>query len=269
MYQENPSSYVRRNGNGFSEADIDYFNICRTFVLGKEKNSHKIGTLGEKSLHSIIKHYLSVGTDNQEIKIGAFYADIVRDGHIFEIQTGNFHKLRKKLAYFLPNYPVTVVYPVPHFTYRRWKSLETGVVTPSRKSNRTGNLFDVFHELSRIRPFLLHPNFSLKIIQMDIEEYRIFDANRKTKKKAGQTYDRIPIVLHAEYNFNQPTDYNLFIPDSLPKPFTSEEFRIAASIPTELSNITLLLLFEFGVIHRIGKKGRNYLYQILDNSANL
>ena len=91
------------------------------------------------------------------------------DGHIFEIQTRQFNKLRSKLDFFLQEYPVTVVYPVTNTNYLRWVTPDTGEITPPKKSTRKGNPLHVFAELYRIRDFLSHPDFSLKIILMDME----------------------------------------------------------------------------------------------------
>ncbi len=49
----------------------------------------------------------------QEIPVAGYIADIFTGEEIIEIQTGNFNKMRDKLNTFLPQYPVTIVYPVP------------------------------------------------------------------------------------------------------------------------------------------------------------
>ena len=71
-----------------------------------------IGTLSEKTLHSVLKYYIEPCDDFHEVAYCSFVADIMRDGCITEIQTRAFDRLRKKLAAFLPNCPVTVVFPI-------------------------------------------------------------------------------------------------------------------------------------------------------------
>ena len=113
--------------------DIDYFDFSRNLVLQRQEAMGGIGTLGEKTVHSTLKQYLSHDLANQEIKIGTYYADVCIDGHIFEIQTRQFNKLRNKLDFFLQNHPVTVVYPVTNYNHLRWVIPDTGEITPAKK----------------------------------------------------------------------------------------------------------------------------------------
>lgn len=243
--------------------DNDYFMECRDLVITKEKASGKIGVLAEKTIHSVIKHYLSQNIINHEIKIGTYYADVFTDGHIYEVQTRGFDKLRPKLAYFLESYPVTVVYPMANIKYLRWISPVSGEISPPRKSPRQGNPLNVFAELYKIRPFLTHPGFSLKIMMMDMEEYRMLDGWSKDKKKGCSKCDKLPTSLVAEYDFVMPEDYMMFLPPELPDEFTSEDLAKASHVSKSISNTALLLLTELGVVSRIGKKGRFYLYRLV------
>ena len=75
-----------------------------------------------------------------EIPIENFVADIFTGQEIIEIQTRAFYKMRRKLDAFLPLYPVTIVYPIPHIKWLSWIDEETGgdfaetQVTKDRKS---------------------------------------------------------------------------------------------------------------------------------------
>lgn len=242
--------------------DIEYFNISRNLVLQRREALGGIGTLGEKTVHSTLKQYLSRDLANQEIKIGTYFADICVDGHIFEIQTRQFHKLRAKLEFFLENHPVTVVYPVTNTNYLRWVTPGTGKITPPKKSTHRGNPLQVFAELYRIRPFLTHPNFSLKIVLMDMEEYRLLDGYGKEKKKRATKCDKFPLSLVAEYDIETPPDYMMLLPAELPDTFTAKEFARLSKIPLGLAQTTLLLLSELQVVLRTDKQGNAYVYEL-------
>lgn len=82
-------------------------------IIHIEREQNGIGTLGEKTLHAVLKQYYEPDKTNHERKVGSFVADIVTDSGIIEIQTRAFDKLRKKLAEFLEIAAVTVVYPIP------------------------------------------------------------------------------------------------------------------------------------------------------------
>ena len=78
--------------------------------MTEEKNG--IGTLGEKTLHAVLKYYFEPYEDNQEIKLGKYIADIVGENGVIEIQTQNFNSLRNKLENFLEFCDVVIVYPI-------------------------------------------------------------------------------------------------------------------------------------------------------------
>jgi len=242
--------------------DIDYFDHSRNLVLQRQEALGGIGTLGEKTVHSTLKQYLSHDLANQEIKIGSYFADVCVDGHIFEIQTRQFNKLRSKLEFFLTDHPVTVVYPVTNYNYLRWVTPDTGEITPPKKSTRKGNPLLVFAELYRIRPFLSHPNFSLKIVLMDMEEYRMLDGYGKDKKKRATKCDKFPLKLVAEYDMESPLDYMMLLPEDLPDTFTTKEFARLAKIPVALAQTALLLLSELHIVLRTGKQGNAYIYEL-------
>ena len=245
--------------------NTEYFNISRNLVLQRQELAlGGIGTLGEKTVHSTLKQYLSKDLACQEIKIGSYYADVCVDGHIFEIQTRQFNKLRAKLDFFLKEHPVTVVYPVTNFNYLRWVTPDTGEITAPKKSTRKGNPMQVFAELYRIRPFLSHPGFSLKIVVMDMEEYRMLDGYGKDKKKRATKCDKFPLSLVAEYDIETPQDYMLLLPAELPDIFTAKDFAKLAKIPVGLAQTTLLLLSELGIVLRTGKQGNAYLYELIE-----
>lgn len=243
--------------------DTNYFDTSRNLVLQRQElHTQGIGTLGEKTVHSTLKQYLSRDLSCQEIKIGSYFADVCVGNHIFEIQTRQFNKLRSKLDFFLKDHKVTVVYPVTNTNFLRWVTPDTGEITPPKKSTRRQNPMQVFAELYRIRPFLSHPNFSLKIILMDMEEYRMLDGYGKEKKKRATKCDKFPLSLVAEYDIEAPKDYMLLLPAELPDTFTSKEFARLAKIPQGLAQTALLLLSELGIVFRTGKQGNAFLYEL-------
>ena len=107
-------------------------------ILSREHEIHGIGTLGEKTLHAVVKLYIEPDEDYHEVPLEGYVADIFREGKIFEIQTANFNVLRNKLKAFLPLYKVTIVYPVAASKWIRWMDKETGEITNRRKSPISG-----------------------------------------------------------------------------------------------------------------------------------
>ncbi len=220
-----------------------------------------IGTLGEKTLHAVLKRYFEPDTNFHEQKVGSYYADICRDNRIIEIQTKQFYKLRGKLSAFLPHYTVTVVYPIASTKYLIWVDPETGEMTVPRRSPKQGSFCGIFPELYRIREFLSHPNLRICVVLVDIEEYRLRNGWSADGKKGSCCQERIPTGIQEELVVSSPEEYSLFLPPCLPQIFSSRDFAKAAHVSRGCAQTALNLLFGFSVVERVGKQGNAYLYQ--------
>jgi hypothetical protein len=232
---------------------------CDT-VIDQIRESHEIGTLSEKTIHAVIKNYLAPDTSSHEIKIGNFYADILNDQGIIEIQTRNFDKLRRKLEVFLELKPVTIVYPIPYIKMLRWVNEETGEISPPRKSPKKGSPYIIFPELYKIKNYLLHPNLKLHIILMDLEEYRLLNGWSKDKKKGSTRSDGIPSKLVEEIYIKDITEYEKLIPPGLNENFTTMDFRKVTGLSQKYAFSALNILNYVGAIKKVGKKKQAYLY---------
>lgn len=118
-------------------------------MIGTLQGQNGIGTLREKTIHSVLKYYYAPDFVYHEIKIGSYVADICVDGKIYEVQTRNFNVMRNKLNYFLQNYDVTIIYPVAHTKWLSWLDMDTGELTPKRKSPKTGTFIRLFLNYTR------------------------------------------------------------------------------------------------------------------------
>ena len=229
-------------------------------VISRDHESSGIGTLNEKSLHAILKEYIEPDKKKQEVKIGGFVADIFDGERITEIQTRNFYGMKKKLACFLEIYPVTIVYPIPNEKYINWIDPSTGEIIERRKSPKKPHPQEMAHELIHILPYIDHPNLSLRILYIDVEDYKLKNGWDKSGKKGSERYERIPKNLAGEKTISSTGDYDYFLPDDLPEAFTSKEFSKKAHVTRTCTGRMLCILSKVGVIERIGRKGREYIY---------
>jgi hypothetical protein len=233
--------------------------VCNE-AIDRRQGMNGIGTLSEKTVHSVLKSYLSPDPINHEIKVGGFVADICTGREIIEIQTRQFNKLRRKLHAFLAFAPVTIVYPIPKTKWLRWVNPQTGEISPQRKSPKTGTPYFIFPELYKIKDFLTDPNLKLKIVMLNMEEYRFLDGWSQDKKKGSTRCDRIPTELVDEIIITGTEDYRLLIPESLGEEFTSRDFKKASGLSLSNAQTALNVLHYVGAVDRIGKKGNSYLY---------
>lgn len=244
--------------------DREAFEAAKKKIIGVDRQRLGIGTLSEKTVHAILKNYYEPDEDKQEIPIENYVADIYVNGEIIEIQTGQFNRMRDKLATFLPLYPVTVVYPIPREKWIVWIDEETGELSKKRKSPVRGNPYIAFPELYKIKMFLKDPNLRLKFVFLDMEEYKLLNGWSKDRKKGSSRYDRIPTELVEEIDISCPRDYMQFVPYELEGEFTSKEFAKAAHISVSLAQTVLHILYYMGTVTRTGKKGNQILYTVLD-----
>ena len=244
--------------------DQKAFEDAKKRIIGVDRQRFGIGTLSEKTVHAILKNYYEPDEDKQEIPIENYVADIYADGEIIEIQTGQLNKLRGKLTAFLPLYPVTVVYPIPREKWLIWIDEESGELSNKRKSPVKGNSYLAFPELYNIKMFLKDPNLRLRLVLLDIEEYRLLNGWSKDKKRGSSRFDRIPVTLAEEIEIDCLKDYMQFVPYELEGSFTSKEFAKTAHISVSLAQTVLNILYHVGTVTRVGKEGRQYLYHILD-----
>lgn len=216
-----------------------------------------IGILKEKSMHQYLKNYFEPIQENQEVKIGPYYADIFNGNEIIEIQTQNLNKLREKVTYYLNDYNVRIVYPISHIKYINLTD-ENGEVK-RRKSPKVGTIYDSIKELYKLKPILRHDNLRLTFVLIDVEEFRI--VNNKSKKHFTKI-ENIPVKIEKVININSIDEYLVFL-DGIDNKFTSADLNKKKRIPKEKASLLLGILNKLGIIEIVGKQGRYYVYSKL------
>ncbi len=238
---------------------MDAFGTARERALAQTVQGG-IGTLGEKTLHAALKFYCQPDFDWHEVLIGRYVADILDNEHIVEIQTRQLWRLKQKLEAFLPNYPVTVVYPIAAKKWVSWIDPGTGETTSRRLSPKRGRVYDVFFELYALKCFLNHPHFSVTLPLLEVEESRLLCGWSADRKRGSRRFDRVPAALLDEMTLVESEDYQRLIPPGLPEAFDSVSFAKAAKIPRTHAQRGLNLLHTAGVIEKAGKNGNLQLY---------
>ncbi|MHB8963225.1 MAG: hypothetical protein ACYC5K_08745 [Saccharofermentanales bacterium] len=248
--------------------DKDRFVQACDLVMNTERGRAGIGTLGEKTLHAVLKHYYEPDEQKHEIRIHGFVADIYTDDGIMEIQTRNFDRLRRKLDKFLADTPVTLIFPIPSTKWIYWIDGSTGEISHKRKSPKKGTPYQAYFELYKIKSLLLHPNLKIRIVLLDVSEYRNLDGWSIDKKKGSSRFERIPIDIIDEVFIDAVADYSRLIPDKLPAEFTAKDFRKASGLSLKNTQTALNILNYLRLVERKGKIGNAFVYRIADYSCN-
>ena len=241
--------------------DSDRFERACRETVGIERERNGIGTLGEKTLHAVLKRYIEPDADNHEVRIGRYVADIVGEDGITEIQTGSFTPLRPKLETLLDYTAVTVVYPMAAVKLLSWIDPETGEVTAPRRSPKRMKPCDAFFELIKIKYTLDNPNFRLKLIMLELHEQRLPEPKHGGHSRGSKRVDRIPTRIIDEIDLNGPQDYTMFIPDQLPERFTITELAKANGVSYKCGQRALRVLEYLELVQQCGNNGRTKLFR--------
>ncbi len=229
-----------------------------------------IGTLREKRLHAAVKLYLCPDEACHERPVGdllredgakprRMVADILSDGHIMEVQTGGFFPLREKIGWYLTHTPcrVTVVHPIPAVKYLSWIDPADGSILSRHKSPKRGRVRDVAKDLYWVSDFIGDPRFSMRILLLEIEEYRLANGWSRDKKRGSNRYERFPTALLGDVTLWTPADYAAyFLPPALSSPdtegncpvFTAAAYAKATGIRGKATYSTVHLLEKLGLI---------------------
>ena len=220
-----------------------------------------IGVLQEKPLHATLKWWLDENPDHHEVTLPCGRVADVYDGdRVYEIQTGGFSPLRKKLETLLDTYPVTVVHPIPRRKYLSWIDPETGETTPPRKSPKVGQFIQGCAQLIYILPLLGHPNLTIQLVLMDVEEQRLADGWGNDGKRGSHRAVLLPLTLEDTLTLTGAEDYGRLLPAGLPAEFTATQFGKVARLQGRKLGGVLKVLLDRGTLTR-EKAGREYLYR--------
>lgn len=222
-----------------------------------------IGTLGEKTLHAILKDYFQGDKSFQEFVIDGYVADAVRDHEVIEIQSRDLYRLAPKISTFIVENRVTVVHPIAVSKTVFWIDPSSGECLSGRKSNKKGKAIDILPELYGLRQFLSNEKFRVCVMLLEVNEYRMLDGYGKDKKKRATKLDRYPTALIDEFYLEKPEDYRRFLPEGLPQTFSSSDFRIAAKCDLFTAQRAVNVLVNLGLLEIVGKEGRKNVYSIL------
>lgn len=232
-----------------------------------------IGTLGEKQMHAAIKRFIcpderfhevsldsgehvgEIGADGKKIKKRRFVADILKNGSVYEIQTGALPPLIEKIKWILENtdHNVTVIHPIAETKWVNVLNSKNDIEKRYRSPVR-GRIKDIAPELYAVKDFVGSPRFSLVILFVEAEQY--IKSTQKRSRRKFQKYELIPVNLLRAQIFRSLDDYKIFIPDSLDGEFTVKEFSKLSKIHGMDAYHTVYALSNLGLIEECGKIGR-------------
>ncbi|MDR3276239.1 MAG: hypothetical protein LBT11_03340 [Treponema sp.] len=227
------------------------------------KGYDSIGTVNESALHRALKIRYAGEESRTEMVLEGFICDGLRaNGEIIEVQTGNFCKVEKKLRKLAALRPIRLVYPIITEKYIELFD-ETGTLLSRKKSPKKGCIWDIF------RPLIYAPNLPA-IPGLVVELAPVVAAEQRIRNGKGSWHRHGDSISGLEaLDFREaiplafPQDYDRFVPFPPNQLFTVRNLAIAAHIRSNLAQKTLYVLVKLGIVARLYKEGRTYIYTLV------
>lgn len=234
---------------------------------GRTQGEAGIGTLQEKRLHQILKHFICDNEDYHEVGVAdTRYVSDVRIGNlIFEVQTGAFYPMKQKIAHYLANTDcvVTVVHPIAVTKWISWIDPKTHEISPRVRSPKKGRPEDLLPQLYCLIPHLQNPRLRYQLLFLEVEDFRFLDGRRSRDRKKGSTkYERIPLSLVGELELNSIADFARFIPECLPKHFTVKDFSKLTRLRGRDAYSAVRVLTAMGFFEESERIGRSMGWRV-------
>ncbi|MFO8035547.1 MAG: hypothetical protein R6U57_02840 [Anaerolineales bacterium] len=221
---------------------------------------NQIGELNENPLHASLKAWYARPGDQVEVSVDGYVVDILQDGVLIEIQTGNFSSVRYKLRSLVRTHPVRLVYPLAR---EKWllKLPKPGWDGPRRrKSPKRGRVEDVFQELVSFPELMHEDHFTLEVVLIQEEEVRRFTGRKMWWRNGWEAVEHRLLEVVEQHVFQTSADLGKLLPEGLPETFTTKELAQGLEGPRWLAQKMAYCLREMGEINAVGKQGRSILY---------
>ena len=240
--------------------------LCREVASAPRGNGEEgIGTLGEKRMHAIIKRYLCEDHSHHEVGVlDTGYVSDVRIGNdIYEVQTGAFYPMKKKIAHYIENTncTVTVVHPISVERFVTWVDAKTGETTPRKKSPKRERAIHLLPELYCLLSYLGNERLRFRLLMIEEEDFRTLSGRKDNRKRGARLYERMPLSLLGELEFSAPADFAVFLPDDLPSPFTVKDFSQKTGVCGRDAYSAVHVLEKLGLITKTELIGRAMAFE--------
>ena len=217
----------------------------------------------ETSLHRQLKAFYAEDDGQVEVPLGDYRIDVVTGDQLVEIQHGSLAAIRDKIAKLCCDHRVLVVKPLIVTKRLVKRKRKGGKVVDRRKSPKRGSVLDLFDELIYFTSCFPHPNLTLEIALVDIEEWRYPGQGKRRRRGKGQfiVEDQHLIEVHARHALSTGEDLYKLLDVSLPEPFHTGHLAEALGVKRQIAQRIAYCLRETGTTSQVGKQGNTLLYE--------
>lgn len=243
------------------QENIRFSQLCAEDRVLHGKDADSIGTYNEKRLHRILKRYITDCAECYEIKSGRYVADVLKEGKVYEIQTGPFGTLAKKIEYYLTQteYAVEIVFPVICQKTVVRIDAQTGEVLRKKRSPKKETELYAAANMYYLQKFVGHPRFCLHTVMITAEEYRFSEAVRY-RRSGRYDHDLFPVEMLGEHIFKNADDFASLLPD-IDGEFDAPHFSLQTGLKNRKLYSALNFFCGIGSLEK-RSEGRKNFYRI-------
>ncbi len=228
------------------------------------RTSNGIGELNEGPLHAALKATYAANGGATEVTVDNFVADAVRNGIVYEIQTGSFSGLGRKLLSLLDHSgvrEVVLVHPIAQTSTIVKVPDQAGAKIQRRKSPKHGRLMDIVSELVYIPTLLNRDNFSVEVVLTVEEEIRTYDPRKNRRRGGWRVRERRLLEIVDGMRLSSMEDLWQLLPGALQEPFSTRDLADVLQAPLATAQQMAYCLRHAGVTEITGKQGNSLLYR--------
>lgn len=218
----------------------------------------------ETSLHRQLKELYADGASQLEAPVNGFRIDVVRGDELIEIQHGSLAAIRDKIAKLVNSHRVLVVKPLVARKQLLHLDHQGGRVVRTRLSPKQGQILNLFDELIYFTRVFPHPNLTLEVPLVDIEELRYpgHGRRRRYRRRDHQVQDQRLVAVHGVRRFHLGSDLLELLPDGLPAAFHTGHVAQGLGIPRWMAQRIAYCLRKMKLVDEVGKDGNSRLYRL-------
>ncbi|MCA9169822.1 MAG: hypothetical protein KDB23_19240 [Planctomycetales bacterium] len=217
----------------------------------------------ETSLHRQLKSIYAADVTDTEVRMGRYRIDAVRDGELIEIQHGSLAAIRSKISALLPDSRVRVVKPIVARKLLIKRAGKGKKIVDRRLSPKRCTVLDLFSELVYFCRVFPHPNLTLEVPLVEMEEWRYPGHGRRRRHRSNdfQVEDQKLTSVGDVHELREAEDLLDLLPQPLPAEFGTAELAAHCSISAHFARQVAYCLRETGAVTQIRKRGNALIYR--------
>ncbi|MBT8486177.1 MAG: hypothetical protein HKO59_11615 [Phycisphaerales bacterium] len=217
----------------------------------------------ETSLHRQLKDAYAEQGGQLEMRLGSYRIDVARADDLVEIQHGPLAAIRDKVRDLVERHRVLVVKPIVRRKQLVKRETRGGRIVGRRLSPKRGRIMDVFDELVHFTRVFPHPNLTVEVAMVDVEEWRYPGHGRRRRRRPTDfvVEDQRLVRVDRCARLHDADDLIGLLPGDLPSPFDTADLAATLGVARGVAQRVAYCLRETGAVATAGKQGNAWLYR--------